>query len=124
VVWSNNRSLAAYGIDPSAAVAEEPLEDGGVEEDDEDDSDEDSEDDDIKLVMTGGPQRTLDLRFVARLPLAACTKVNRKPQPQQQSNVIGIGKWAHTATANAPPVVSPTAQKTGPKGELRMSLSD
>lgn len=37
-------------------------EDGGVEEEDGDDSESDSDDDDIKLVFTGGPQRTLDLR--------------------------------------------------------------
>lgn len=57
-------SLAAYGIDPAAAVVEEMPEDGGVEEEDDDDSDSDSDDDDVKLVFTGGPQRTLDLRFV------------------------------------------------------------
>lgn len=39
-------------------------EDGGVEEEDDDDSDSDSDDDDVKLVFTGGPQRTLDLRLV------------------------------------------------------------
>ncbi|WOO79398.1 Pre-mRNA polyadenylation factor fip1 [Vanrija pseudolonga] len=92
-------SLAAYGIDPSVAVAEEKVvdevpEDGGVEEegdDDDDDDESDSDDDDIKLVFTSGPQRTLDLR---------------KPQ-QPQSNVIGIGKWAHTSTGAAPAAVSP-----------------
>jgi hypothetical protein len=47
-------------------VAEEAQEDedGGVEEEDGDDSESDSDDDDIKLVFTGGPQRTLDLRWV------------------------------------------------------------
>lgn len=57
-------SLAAYGIDPSSAVAEEAPEDGGVEESDGDDDDSDSDsDDDVKLVFTGGAQR-LDLRCV------------------------------------------------------------
>ncbi|BEJ11536.1 hypothetical protein CspHIS471_0109580 [Cutaneotrichosporon sp. HIS471] len=90
-------SLAAYGIDPSTAVAEEAPEDGGVEESDGDDDDSDS-DDDVKLVFNAGAQR-LDLR---------------KPQ-QQTSNVIGIGKWAHTATSIAPPAASPTVNKTASK---------
>lgn len=97
-----SRSLAAYGIDPTTAVAEEAEaqedEDGGVEEEDgDDDSDSDSDsDDDIKLVFAAGPQRTLDLR---------------KPQ-QQTSNVIGIGKWAHTATGSAaPPAADPLPAK-------------
>lgn len=56
-------SLAAYGIDPSAAVAEEAPEDGGVEESDGDDDSDSDSDDDVKLVFTGGAQR-LDLRYV------------------------------------------------------------
>lgn len=61
---ADGSSLAAYGIDPSAAVAEEAPEDGGVEESDGDDDDSDSDsDDDVKLVFTGGAQR-LDLRCV------------------------------------------------------------
>lgn len=63
------RSLAAYGIDASAAVVEplpENPEDGGVEEEDEGDEDEDeeSDEDDVKLVFTGGSSRQLDLRYV------------------------------------------------------------
>ncbi|CAD6567625.1 MAG: cleavage polyadenylation factor subunit fip1 [Tremellales sp. Tagirdzhanova-0007] len=78
-------SLAAYGIDPTSAVAAENPEDGGVEEEDPEDEDSDDDDDDdeddVKLVFSGQASR-LDLR---------------KPQTQT-SNVIGIGKWAHTAT--------------------------
>lgn len=63
------RSLAAYGIDASAAIVEplpENPEDGGVEEEDEGDEDEDeeSDEDDVKLVFTGGSSRQLDLRYV------------------------------------------------------------
>lgn len=35
---------------------------------------------------------------------------NRRPQ-QQTSNVIGIGKWAHTAIGTAPPAADPTPNK-------------
>ncbi|EJT47067.1 hypothetical protein A1Q1_04187 [Trichosporon asahii var. asahii CBS 2479] len=104
-------SLAAYGIDPSTAVAEEPLEDGGVEEEDEDDSESDSDEDDIKLDMTTGPQRVLDLR---------------KKQTQSTANVYGIGKWAKASTgiaakpaaepantaSSAPPAASPAKHYT------------
>ncbi|RXK38875.1 hypothetical protein M231_03824 [Tremella mesenterica] len=75
-------SLAAYGIDPSTAVAApvENNEDGGVEEEDLAE-DSDSDEDDIKLDFTGQASR-LNLR-----------------QPQTQTaNVVGIGKWAHTST--------------------------
>ncbi|KAK1923872.1 hypothetical protein DB88DRAFT_492759 [Papiliotrema laurentii] len=92
-------SLAAYGIDPSTAVAAENPEDGGVEEEDPQDDDEDSDsddEDDVKLVFSGQAQR-LDLR---------------KPQTAP-SNVIGIGKWAHTSTGTAaPPAASPAAPAT------------
>ncbi|KAL1409459.1 Cleavage polyadenylation factor subunit fip1 [Vanrija albida] len=91
-------SLAAYGINPSVSVAEEKVveevpEDGGVEEEGEDDDDDesDSDDDDIKIVFAGASQHTLDLR---------------KPQ-QPKSNVIGIGKWAHTSTGATAAAVSP-----------------
>lgn len=61
-LYTDSSSLAAYGIDPSTAVAEEAPEDGGVEEEGgEDDSDSDS-DDDVDLVFSGGGQRVLDLR--------------------------------------------------------------
>ncbi|WVN87066.1 uncharacterized protein L203_102242 [Cryptococcus depauperatus CBS 7841] len=79
-------SLAAYGIDPGAAV-KQPLEnpeDGGVEEEDpEDDDSDDSDEDDVKFVFTGN-SRSLDLR--------------KSQQSQQQSSVVGIGKWAHAST--------------------------
>ncbi|WWC73404.1 uncharacterized protein I206_107371 [Kwoniella pini CBS 10737] len=91
-------SLAAYGIEPSLAVVDNP-EDGGVEEEDEDDEeDSDESDDDIKVVFTGQNARTLDLR---------------KPQTAP-SNVIGIGKWAHTATSTTPaPVATPSTPLAG-----------
>lgn len=55
--------MAAYGIDPSAAVVETPLEDGGVEEDEEEDDEEDSDDeDDVKMEFTASTGRILDLR--------------------------------------------------------------
>lgn len=86
-------SLAAYGIDPNTAVKEESLaedaaDDGGS------DSDSDS-DDEVSFVMNAG--RGLDLRQGAK----------------QQSHVIGIGKWAHTATSSAPPAASPAPLTTG-----------
>ncbi|WWD04025.1 hypothetical protein V865_002088 [Kwoniella europaea PYCC6329] len=90
-------SLAAYGMDTSATIVDNP-EDGGVEEeededDDDDDDDSDDSDDDIKVVFTGQNARTLDLR---------------KPQTAP-SNVIGIGKWAHTSTGTtAPAAATPT----------------
>ncbi|WVQ66610.1 uncharacterized protein L199_004794 [Kwoniella botswanensis] len=89
-------SLAAYGMDTSATVVDNP-EDGGVEEEDNEDEDEDDDsddsDDDIKVVFTGQNARTLDLR---------------KPQTAP-SNVIGIGKWAHTSTGTtAPAAATPT----------------
>ncbi|EJT52025.1 hypothetical protein A1Q1_06738 [Trichosporon asahii var. asahii CBS 2479] len=80
-------SLAAYGIDPSTAVKEETLVEDAAEEGDSD-SDSDS-DDEVSFVMNAG--RGLDLRHGAK----------------QQSHVIGIGKWAHTATSSAPPAASP-----------------
>ncbi|WWC65565.1 uncharacterized protein I303_108183 [Kwoniella dejecticola CBS 10117] len=93
-------SLAAYGIEPSSAIVDNP-EDGGVEEeeeDDEEDEDSDESDDDIKVVFTGQNARTLDLR---------------KPQTAP-SNVIGIGKWAHTATSTAPAAVAaPSTPQAG-----------
>jgi len=59
------RSLAAYGIDPTLAVAAENPEDGGVEEEDpkdeESDDDDDDDEDDVKLVFSGQASR-LDLR--------------------------------------------------------------
>jgi len=54
-------SLAAYGIDPSSAVAAENPEDGGVEEEDEDEDEDSDDEDDVKLVFSGQAQR-LDLR--------------------------------------------------------------
>lgn len=91
-------SLAAYGIDPTQAIKEAPLaEDGAVEEDDDEDEDEedsdDSEDDDVKLVFTGQTGRALDLRKTAQAP----------------TKVIGIGKWAHTSTGQAPAPVDSNA---------------
>lgn len=57
------RSLAAYGIDPTTAVAEQAPEDGLVEEEDieEDEDSDDDDDDDVKLVLTG-PANRMDLR--------------------------------------------------------------
>lgn len=57
--------MAAYGIDPSTAVAELAPEDGLVEEEDveEDEDDSDEDDDDVKLVLTG-PANRMDLRSV------------------------------------------------------------
>jgi pre-mRNA 3'-end-processing factor FIP1 len=89
-------------------VAETPLEDGGVEEEDEEEAEEDSDDDedDVKLVFSGQAGRALDLRWVSLLYqkgcLASFADQHRKPQ-QQPSNVIGIGKWAHTSTGQAAP---------------------
>lgn len=111
-------SLAAYGLDPSSAVVEAPLadEDGGVEEDDESDDESDSDDDDdVKLVFTGQTGRALDLRYVNkfRINISKMRRRGRhegaegrlahgcrKPQ-QAPTNVIGIGKWAHTSTGQA-----------------------
>ena len=59
-------SLAAYGIDPTSAVAAENPEDGGVEEEDpedEDSDDDDDDEDDVKFVFSGQASR-LDLRYV------------------------------------------------------------
>lgn len=92
-----------------------------VEEEDmdEDDDDSDDDEDDVKLVLTG-PANRVDLRSVhQRLGSLGypATRLNedRKPQ-QQQSNVIGIGKWAHTSTGQAPAAVTPS-QSTPTKGE-------
>ena len=57
----DHSSLAAYGIDPSAAVAAENPEDGGVEEEDDEDEDSDDEDD-VKFVFSGQAQRVIDNR--------------------------------------------------------------
>lgn len=73
------------------AFAEDAVEDGGS------DSDSDS-DDEVSFVMNAG--RGLDLRQGAK----------------QQSHVIGIGKWAHTATSAAPPAASPAPLSTPSKG--------
>lgn len=56
--------MAAYGIDPSAAVVEPSMEDGLIEEEEEEDSDEDDDDDDddVKFELSGGAGRTIDLR--------------------------------------------------------------
>ena len=61
----DNRTLAAYGIDPSSAVAAENPEDGGVEEEDEDDDDDSDDEDDVKLVFSGQNQRAIDNRSAA-----------------------------------------------------------
>ncbi|ORY35050.1 hypothetical protein BCR39DRAFT_556550 [Naematelia encephala] len=99
----SHASLAAYGIKPTEAVAApDNPEDGGVEEEEDDmEEDEDSDDEeDVKLVFSTA-SRGLDLR---------------KPQAQP-SNVIGIGKWAHTSTGkevapSASPAPTPTKAPT------------
>jgi len=58
-----NRSLAAYGIDPTSAVVEQAPEDGPVEEEDMEDESDSDDDDDVKLVLTG-PGNRMDLRCV------------------------------------------------------------
>lgn len=60
---AHSRSLAAYGIDPAAAVVEETPEEPLPEEAEAEDEDEDSDDDedDVKLVFTTGGSR-LDMR--------------------------------------------------------------
>ena len=83
-----DRSLAAYGIDPTAAVVEPPLadEDGGVEEGSEDD-DSDSDDDDVKLVFTGQTGRALDLRYVhASFQLTVVNLKQRRPMSSGSGN--------------------------------------
>ena len=102
---ADSSSLAAYGIDPSSAVAAENPEDGGVEEEDESEEEDSDDEDDVKLVFSGQAQR-LDLRWVISHAHARRADF-RKPQAQP-SNVIGIGKWAHTSTGNAPAPATPT----------------
>ena len=58
-----DRSLAAYGIDPTSAVVEQAPEDGPVEEEDMEDESDSDDDDDVKLVLTG-PGNRMDLRCV------------------------------------------------------------
>ncbi|WRT69380.1 uncharacterized protein IL334_006364 [Kwoniella shivajii] len=104
-------SLAAYGIEPSSAVVDNP-EDGGVEEEDEEDEDEEDSDeseDDVKVVFTGQNPRTLDLR---------------KPQTAP-SNVIGIGKWAQSSTGAAAPAVAPSTpqQVSTPSKPVQMTAN-
>jgi hypothetical protein len=92
-----NRSLAAYGIDPSTAVADEPLEDGGVEEEDEDDSDDDSDDDDIKIDMTTGPQRVLDLRCAYCSVLCLQFQESTAPAAGKRLRYRQMGQDGHRA---------------------------
>lgn len=118
------RSLAAYGIDPTTAVAAENPEDGGVEEEDPEDEDEDSDsdEDDVKVVFNTGAQR-LDLRLVDSCARCIGILMCRKPQ-SQPSNIIGVGKWAHTSTGTAAPTVAtPNAAPATPRGELNLTAT-